>query len=268
MKTKNLLTKKQINNYQQNGVIPIYGLFKPWIKDIARGIKKNIDSPGIYFGENTKPDEKGRFFEDYCNWNRIKEFERVVFDSPIANIASLLMNSLSVQFFHDHVLVKEAQTETTTPWHQDAPYYFVDGEQTVSFWIPIDPVKENSLRFIAGSHKWKRPVIPTRWLSEENFYADKNEYRPIPDPDFDSENFKILHWDLEPGDVIAFNFKTVHGAKGNFTDDTRRALSLRFFGDDSRYIKRPGATSPPFPGHQMKSGQKLRSDWFPFIPIQ
>ena len=40
MKTKNLLTKKQINNYQQNGVIPIYGLFKPWIKDIANGIKK------------------------------------------------------------------------------------------------------------------------------------------------------------------------------------------------------------------------------------
>ena len=37
---KNLLTKKQINNYQQNGVIPIYGLFKPWIKDIANGIKK------------------------------------------------------------------------------------------------------------------------------------------------------------------------------------------------------------------------------------
>jgi ectoine hydroxylase-related dioxygenase (phytanoyl-CoA dioxygenase family) len=45
----------------------------------------------------------------------------------------------------------------------------------------------------------------------------------------------------------------------------RRALSLRWVGDDARYVQRPGRTSPPFPGHNMTEGQKLREDWFPVI---
>ncbi|MFT7523973.1 MAG: hypothetical protein ACI92A_001838, partial [Candidatus Paceibacteria bacterium] len=36
-------------------------------------------------------------------------------------------------------------------------------------------------------------------------------------------------------------------------------------GDDARYTERPGRTSPPFPGHDMVEGQKLRDDWFPTI---
>ena len=45
----------------------------------------------------------------------------------------------------------------------------------------------------------------------------------------------------------------------------RRALSLRWVGDDARYVERPGRTSPPYPGHEMRAGQKLREDWFPVI---
>ncbi|MGB0844081.1 MAG: phytanoyl-CoA dioxygenase, partial [Alphaproteobacteria bacterium] len=28
---------------------------------------------------------------------------------------------------------------------------------------------------------------------------------------------------------------------------------------------RPGKTSPPFPGHDMTAGDRLREDWFPTI---
>ena len=59
--------------------------------------------------------------------------------SPAPEAAAQLMQSDQVQFFHDHILVKEPGTAKATPWHQDAPYYFVDGKQTISFWIPIDP---------------------------------------------------------------------------------------------------------------------------------
>ena len=30
--------------------------------------------PGPYSVENLKEGEVGRFFDDYCNWNRISEF--------------------------------------------------------------------------------------------------------------------------------------------------------------------------------------------------
>ena len=41
--------------------------------------------------------------------------------------------------------------------------------------------------------------------------------------------------------------------------------ALKLMGDDARYVERPGRTSPPFPGHGMQPGQKLREDWFPVI---
>ena len=52
---------------------------------------------------------------------------------------------------------------------------------------------------------------------------------------------------------------------GNESDIRRRAFSLRLVGDDARYVERPGRTSPPFPGHDLRPGDRLREDWFPTI---
>ena len=173
------------------------------------------------------------------------------------------MGSQSAQFFHDHVLVKEPGTTKPTPWHQDGPYYFVEGQQTVSFWTTVEPVEKATLRCVAGSHLWPKPVLPTRWLKEDSFYAEEDDYIPVPDPD--AEGMTVLEWPLEPGDAVAFNFKVLHGARGNLAADRRRAFSLRFVGDDARYVERPGRTSPPFPGHDMNPGERLRTDWFPVL---
>ncbi len=258
-----LLTQTDIETFQRDGVVLIRGLFKDHVDALRRGIDRNMAEPGEYAAENLKPDEGGRFFDDYCNWTRIPEFEQVIRTSPAAEVGADLMGSDSVQVFHDHVLVKEPGTSKPTPWHQDGPYYFVEGQQTVSFWSPLDPVKEASLRCVAGSHKWPKPVLPTRWLSEENFYPDPDAYMPVPDPD--AEGMEIREWQMEPGDAVAFHYGTLHGARGNQTANRRRAFSLRLVGDDARYVERPGRTSPPFPGHDMRPGQKLRDDWFPVI---
>ncbi|MFY0620963.1 MAG: phytanoyl-CoA dioxygenase family protein [Pelagimonas sp.] len=258
-----LLTQDQIDAYQRDGVVLIKGLWADHVDTLRAGVETNMKEPGTYAAENLKAGEGGRFFDDYCNWTRIPEFEQVIRESAVAEVAADLMQSNGVQVFHDHVLVKEPGTSKPTPWHQDGPYYFVEGQQTVSFWSPLDPVREASLRCVAGSHKWKKPVLPTRWLSEENFYPDEDTYMPVPDPD--AEGMTVLEWQMEPGDAVAFNYGILHGARGNDSAQRRRAFSLRLVGDDARYIERPGRTSPPFPGHDMEAGQKLREDWFPTI---
>ncbi len=259
------IEQQQIDDYRTDGAVLIKGLFKGWVETIKAGIERNMAEPGPYASENLKEGENGRFFDDYCNWTRIPEFKTVIRESAVASVAAQLMSSSSVQMFHDHVLVKEPGTSKPTPWHQDSPYYFVDGEQTVSFWAPVDPVDQATLRCVAGSHMWEKPVLPTRWLSEEKFYADMDAYMPVPDPDREPDKFTVLEWPMEPGDAVAFNYKTLHGARGNHTDTRRRAFSLRLVGDDARYVNRPGRTSPPFPGHGMSDGQRLREDWFPVI---
>ncbi len=258
-----VVTDKMVEDFQRDGVVLVKGLWKDWVEPLRAGIERNMAEPGPYAAENLKPGEGGRFFDDYCNWTRIAEFEEVIKGSDVAQVAARLMQSNRVQMFHDHVLVKEPGTTKPTPWHQDGPYYFVQGRQTVSFWSPLDPVKEASLRCVAGSHRWEKEVLPTRWLAETSFYPDSEKYMPVPDPD--AEGMTVLEWEMEPGDAVAFDYLTLHGARGNNASSRRRAFSLRLLGDDARYVNRPGRTSPPFPGHDMVEGQVLRQDWFPFL---
>ena len=258
-----LVSPEMIETYRNDGVVLVKGLFADHVDALREGVARNMADPGPYASENKKEGETGRFFDDYCNWSRIPEFRQVIQASPVAEVAADLMESRSVQIFHDHVLVKEPGTSMATPWHQDGPYYFVEGRKTISFWSPLDPVTQATLRCVAGSHLWEKEVLPTRWVSEEGFFPDEGQYIAVPDPE--AEGMRIVEFDMEPGDAVAFNFRTLHGARGNQSDSRRRAFSLRLVGDDARYVTRPGPTSPPFPGHGMVAGQRLREDWFPYL---
>ena len=258
-----IVDPSDIESFERDGVVLIKGLFSEFVDQITSGIDINLSTPGPYAADNLAHGEKGRFFDDYCNWQNIIQFKDTIFNSPAGDVAAQLMKSSQVQLFHEHVLVKEPGTTKPTPWHQDSPYYFVDGSQTVSFWSPMDKVTTASLRCVAGSHKWEQPVLPTKWLNEDSFYKSPDNFRAVPNPDL--EKMSVLEWEMNPGDAVAFNFKVLHGARGNTSSRRRRAFSLRLIGDNVRFIERPGITSPPFPNHGMTSGQRLREDWFPII---
>lgn len=110
-----LLTQQQIDDYQTRGVTVIRGLFADHVAKLRAGVEANMAAPGPYASENEKEGESGRFFDDYCNWQRIPEFEAVIRESPAAEVAAELMRSQTVQLFHDHVLVKEPGTSLATP---------------------------------------------------------------------------------------------------------------------------------------------------------
>jgi len=259
-----ILNSEQIDNYQKDGAIVIKDIFKPWVNILTKGFEKVLKDPGPHARENTSINENGRFFEDYCNWDRITEFEKFAKESPAAQIVAEATNSNSIQVFHDHIFVKNPDTNKPTPWHQDMPYYCVDGEDTGSYWIPLDEVsKENTLKIILGSHKWPKLVQPTKWSNDKPWYNNETEFMDM--PDIKSIKNEIMEPDLKLGDAILFNFKTIHGTSGNNTKNKRRAFSMRFIGDDVRYIDRGGETSPPFSGINLKVGDTLRKDWFPVV---
>ena len=253
--------------FDRHGAVCLRGVFADWIETLRAGVERNLAEPGPYFADNVVAGGGGRFWDDYCNWQRIPEFRRMITQSGAARLAAEVMGSGSAQFFHEHVLVKEPHTVKPTPWHQDAPYYFVDGNHTVSFWLPLDPVSAAAtLRLVAGSHRWPKPVLPVKWLDNADFYAAERErYMSLPDLDATDSDTTILEWEMQPGDAVLFHFRTVHGARGNLQACRRRAFSMRWVGDDAHYVERPGRTSPPFPGHGMSDRQKLREDWFPVL---
>jgi len=259
------------DSFATDGAVYLSGAFADWVEVLREGVDRNEADPSEFFNDNGTASDPGRFWDDYCNWNRIAEYEFFAFRSGIADVAAALMRSQTIQLFHEHVLVKEPDAPRHTPWHCDAPYYFVDGSQTVSFWIPLDPVPlESTLRLIRGSHLWDEAVHPVRWATGSGFYGDDEAiqsggFQPAPDPDAQPDRFEILEWACEPGDAVAFHYRTVHGTRGSAS--LRRAFSLRVLGDDARYVQQPGRTSPPFDGHGMVDGQRLREDWFPILPL-
>jgi len=261
------LSEQARATYRRDGAICLRGAFPDWVDTLRAGVERNRMRPGPYFAENVAEAGMGSFWDDYCNWSRIPEFRRFLFQSDVSRLAAEVMGSRTAQLFHDHVLVKEPGTVKPTPWHQDAPYYFVSGEQTVSFWLPLDRVgRAQTLRLVAGSHIWPKMVRPVKWLDDSDFYSGGPDgYLDMPVIDETFGQHTILSWAMEPGDAVLFHFKTVHGAAGNPASTRRRAFSVRWMGDDVRYTERPGRTSPPFPGHDMSEGQRLREDWFPVV---
>ena len=132
---------------------------------------------------------------------------------PRPQIAAALMGTPQVRFYHDHVLVKEGGTRQRTPWHQDQPYYNVDGHG-VSAWIPVDPVpKAGCLELVAGAHRgpW---LMPRTFLAGEAKWFPDGSLAELPDIEAGRDAFDIRRFELEPGDAIFFDFLTVHGAPG------------------------------------------------------
>jgi ectoine hydroxylase-related dioxygenase (phytanoyl-CoA dioxygenase family) len=258
------VTAADVAAFGEDGAVPLRGLFVDWVDVLRAGVERNIAAPGpdvrIYAGTG-----KGRHFGDYCNWDRIPEYRRFIFESPAAAIAARLMGAKTVRLFHEHVLVKEPGGDVPTPWHHDQPYYSVDGAQTCSLWIPLDPVpRVTAIEFVAGSHRWGKWFRPERFNRTPLNAGDGLE--PVPDIDGQRDRYRILGWPMAPGDAVAFSFLTLHGAPANRQPDTRRrAFSLRLVGDDARWARRKGVTSPPFRTVTLAPGAILDAPEFPVL---
>ncbi len=260
------ITEDEVEAFARDGATVLRGVFdQEWIELLAAGVARNLAEPGRFAHHYTDADQPGGFFGDYCNWDRIEEYRRVAFDSPAPMIAARMMRSEKVNLFHEHVLVKEAATPNPTPWHHDQPYWTVDGEQVCSTWIPLDPVpRDTCVEYIAGSHRWGKWFTPKRFVDLQDHDTDEGE--PVPDIDAHRADYTILAWDLEPGDCIAFHALTLHGAPGNNSPtNRRRAVALRWTGDDARFARRAGYMSPPFEEVPLKPGAPMDCATFPRV---
>ncbi|MEZ5114953.1 MAG: phytanoyl-CoA dioxygenase family protein [Candidatus Nanopelagicales bacterium] len=252
--------------YARDGAVVVRGAFTAAEVDLVRsGIDRVLAEPGPMFLVASEADDPGRFAEDFCRWQDVPEYEEFARTSPAAGIAGRLMGSTTVRLHHDHTLVKEPGTVQRTPWHQDQPYYDVEGRQNCSMWMPVDPVpRESSLEFVAGSHlgPW---LMPRTFRDQQARWFPEGTLAELPDVEADRDAFPILGWALEPGDAVFFHMLALHAAAGSGT--RRRAFSLRFLGDDATHAPRPWRTSPQFDGlaETLPAGAPFDDARFPLL---
>jgi len=262
------VSSESVELFRRDGVVVVRGVASGDEVELLRsGVERNLAEPGPFAKIASRPDDPGWFFEDFCNWQRIRPYKEFIEHSSAAGVARALMKSTTVRLYHDHLLVKEPGTRTTTPWHQDQPYYNIGGRQNVSMWLPLDPVaRESSLEFVAGSHlgAW---LMPRTFMDHEAKWFPEGSLADLPDIDARREDYRILGWELEPGDAVFFHMLTLHSAGGVSSERRRRAFSVRFIGDDIVHAPRQWDTSPPFPGlaDELPEGAPMDHRLFPLL---
>ncbi|MET3374275.1 ectoine hydroxylase-related dioxygenase (phytanoyl-CoA dioxygenase family) [Variovorax boronicumulans] len=257
-----------VAQFQRDGAVCIRQLLTAdELALLQGGIEANLAAPSPRAKVASRPDDPGRFFEDFCNWQEIDAFGRFIREAPLAPLAQRLMGSDTVRLYHDHLLVKEPGTRQRTPWHQDQPYYNIEGMQNVSMWIPVDPVsRAATLEFVAGSHKgpW---LMPRTFMDNHAKWFPEGSLDDLPDIEGARERFPIVGWDIEPGDFVCFHMLTLHAAAGVEGPNRRRVFSVRFMGDDIRHAPRSWKTSPDFPGlaERLPAGAPMDDPLFPLL---
>jgi hypothetical protein len=262
------ITEQVVEDFNRDGAIVLRGLLEPrWLDLLAAGVEYNRTNPSEWSHWYTDEHDAVGFWTDYVTWPDVEPYRRVVFESGLGDVAGELMRSDGVRFFHEHVLVKEPGAAERTPWHHDQPYYCIDGDQNVSMWIALDPVPASSgMRLIAGSHRWNRWFVPRKFIDHTPYAAGDDRFELVPDMDAELGRHEVLSWDVEPGDVIAFHYRTLHDAPGNESATRRRVVSLRWLGDDARFATRPWQVSPPYEPDGLEVGGELGDDArFPLV---
>jgi ectoine hydroxylase-related dioxygenase (phytanoyl-CoA dioxygenase family) len=219
----------------------------------------------ILLDENVKPQgSPGRFVLDTGVAARIRGFREFTQKGPGPEIAAALMSASKVNFYDDQIFVKEPGTRERTAYHQDGPYFHLEGDQICTQWVPVDVVPhEVSLRYVRGSHRWGKQFQPNVFLSQMAFPG--SEGNPLPDIEGNEDEYDLIAFDVEPGDVVVHHHLTIHGAPGNAHNRMRRAAGIRYCGDDVRYRYRPAAPQQLHHSHNLRDGDVLDCDQFPVV---
>jgi len=271
------ITDEQVEAFWRDGALCLRQVFGDWVEPMRVAIDEALATPGPIAVDTARDDyaptgvaRERSFYIEQGVWNRHPAFERFVTESPALAIGARLLRSARVNLFFDQLFVKEPSSDDQrTPWHQDLPYWPIQGHQVLSVWVTFDPVTldTGAVQYVRGSHEWGRSFRPS------NFGHRHQQFRglageTIPDIDADRDSYDILAWDLEPGDCLVHHGMTVHGAYGNSSASRRRrAYSVRWTGDDVVWDPRPDVlekippmTPLPIP---LAAGDPLDCDAFP-----
>ena len=140
----------------------------------------------------------------------------------------------------DNWFYREAGSKSKPPFHHDISYFDFEGSMCV-LWLPLEPVKkEDGIAWIKGSHLWNKLYLRTRF--NDGHFVDGNEgivngkkYEVTPNILKNKKDYEFLEWDLEVGDCVYFDIRTLHGALNENTPKTNiHRYTLRMAKENSK----------------------------------
>lgn len=154
-------------------------------------------------------------------WRDNATFRTFLFDSPLAQAAAKVCQSGQVRLYEDLFQYRPSKSDGEPAWHRDSIYWPVTGNQLVNAWFPLEDVtaETGAIRFVAGSHLDDDAVAKAPLDA-----ADPTSGR------------KVEIVEAKAGDVVLFHPRALHTGQGSDPDRPRRTFTIRFLGDDVRWL--------------------------------
>ena len=224
--------------FRRDGAVALRSKFSThWLARLRDGIDCDLANPTMNFTRHTKDPSAPAYFEDYWAWDKFPQFTDFVHNSPCAPLAAQLLGAPSINLVMDNWFLREAGSTSRPPFHHDLSYFDFEGTMCV-LWLPLEPVsKENGIAFVRGSHLWDKLFMRVRFADGHPGYEPTEiagrTYYPPPDINANPQAFDLLQWDMEPGDCIYFDMRTLHGGLSSVTPTkTVRRFTLRMTAPD------------------------------------
>ena len=267
-----IVSEEERTAFRRDGAALLKGKFdRHWIDTLRAGIDRDLANPTPNFARHTKDPDAPAYLEDFWAWNRIPEFEDFVRHSPCAEIAAGLLGAPTINLVMDNWFLREAGSTSRPPFHQDLAYFDFEGTMCV-LWLPLEPVtRENGIAFVKGSHLWDKLFMRVRFAdghpSEAPQEVNGQTYHAPPDVNADPEAYDLLQWDLDLGDCIYFDMRTLHGGLSTVTPtETVRRFTLRMTAPDGMIRYRGDWAKGEralFEAEGYREGDRLQGAFFP-----
>ena len=254
------VTEAEREAYERDGAVLLRAILPPsWLAEVRDGIEESYARPGELSSKLAMPNGGGEIRMDQVPSLHNARLHRFVMESPSCEIAAALLGSERVHHVLDQMFYKPAGTILPTAWHQDTPYLRVKGDGLCRLWIACDPSPAAAtVSVVRGSHRWGvefRPVEPEDVEAVEQkigggFSYDSGRFDgslpKVPDIAAHEASFDVMSWDVQPGDVLAFNGNILHGNSRGLAHHPhpRRAFATLWGSGDVKVLHRPGHAVP------------------------
>ncbi|CAG4995533.1 unnamed protein product [Parnassius apollo] len=244
-----ILSKEQLNFYQENGFLIINGLidfeslynFKKRFIHIAKGV---VDKGQITIVSEPALVAMGATGEDVINKLQNIEnddiFSTYIEDPRLLDVVSQLIDSDSVVAFHSMLINKPPGTGRHPP-HQDLYYLPIrPADKIVAAWTAIDDVnKENGCLFvIPKSHKKHSLVAHSKTSGSNKLYYGIMDESLAPEAE-------CVNLVMSTGDTVLFHPLLLHGSGPNISKNYRKAITCHYASGQCHYVPVEGTVQEP-----------------------
>ncbi|KAL3923357.1 MAG: hypothetical protein SGARI_006236, partial [Bacillariaceae sp.] len=220
------LSPEELQAYQRNGVILLKNVLSTAEIQAGRAaVDAAICNPGPqaeFLSDNVSTwDSVKGTFDDGAGEEDNSTNDANIRDEHASSSWTMFQDQFAPRatLFYDHVIVKKptpTKTANVIPWHQDLPYWAVQGT-LVSVWMCFDEMPpEAAVQWILGSHQWG--LYQPRHFVDASPYQGTEDMTPMPD-NLDERvaagTLKATTFDAQPGDALLFDARIIHGSPGN-----------------------------------------------------